>query len=885
MKMFHGSMRKKLIILVLLSTMPSLLIFLGAEMVNRQHAFTEAKQEATIFLNGFSEIQRRITDSTASLLRTVASMPGIRNADIEKSKVILSTLLETNPIYTNVILVDTNGDVVAAGRNHDRTKKMNFSDRKQFKEAISSKGLVSGEFVIGKSTKKSIFPFGMAVLDEYEKPIGVIIIGVNLSHFTSLYERGTYPENSFLGICDHKGIRLFRYPALDNIAIGEPIKKDVFQNASGKETLGAVITKGSDGLNRLILFEPIRIKKGELPYMYMFMGCSYAQIQKKANNVLYHVILFSSLSLVITLTIAWFVGGKGIAGNVEKLIFMTKKFASGEEKINSEIDYDDGEIGKLAKSFDEMISMLSKRKTERKDALEKLIVSEQRFRELIEDVSGISIFGYDEQRTITFWNSTSEKLYGYSPKEAIGEKFENLVVPIEMKEGYLELHSRWLEKNEKIPPGERVLVDKSGNDIIVFSSHVMHQSHFGKEMFCIDIDMRPLRQSEADRDKLKDQLTQAQKMEAIGTLAGGIAHDFNNILFPISGHAEILRQDIPEDSPLRESVDQIFSGAIRAADLVKQILTFSRQKPSELILLKLHHIVKEALKLLRSTIPTTIEIKQNINSTCGAVKADPTQIHQIIMNLVTNAYHSMEMTGGVLNISLTEIEFKESDRIDNAVGLKEYVCLIVKDTGSGMSKEIVEKIFDPFFTTKEMGKGTGLGLSVVHGIVKSLGGFIDVNSEVGVGSEFKVYFPTEKENYQEEENNSELSVQGGDERILLVDDEESIVLYEKNMLERLGYKISSFTNSVDALEAFEKNPEKYDLIISDVTMPILSGEKLALEMMAIRSDIPILLCTGYSNTIDKEKVLNLGIHGFLMKPVTKSDMAKMVRNILDLTEN
>jgi nitrogen-specific signal transduction histidine kinase/ActR/RegA family two-component response regulator len=404
-------------------------------------------------------------------------------------------------------------------------------------------------------------------------------------------------------------------------------------------------------------------------------------------------------------------------------------------------------------------------------------------------------------------------------------------------------------------------------------------------MFCIDIDMRPLRQSEADRDKLKDQLTQAQKMEAIGTLAGGIAHDFNNILFPISGHAEILRQDIPEDSPLRESVDQIFSGAIRAADLVKQILTFSRQKPSELILLKLHHIVKEALKLLRSTIPTTIEIKQNINSTCGAVKADPTQIHQIIMNLVTNAYHSMEMTGGVLNISLTEIEFKESDRIDNAVGLKEYVCLIVKDTGSGMSKEIVEKIFDPFFTTKEMGKGTGLGLSVVHGIVKSLGGFIDVNSEVGVGSEFKVYFPTEKENYQEEENNSELSVQGGDERILLVDDEESIVLYEKNMLERLGYKISSFTNSVDALEAFEKNPEKYDLIISDVTMPILSGEKLALEMMAIRSDIPILLCTGYSNTIDKEKVLNLGIHGFLMKPVTKSDMAKMVRNILDLTES
>ncbi len=246
------------------------------------------------------------------------------------------------------------------------------------------------------------------------------------------------------------------------------------------------------------------------------------------------------------------------------------------------------------------------------------------------------------------------------------------------------------------------------------------------------------------RKKLEAQIQQTQKMESIGTLAGGIAHDFNNILFPVLGHTEMLLQDIPEDNPIHNNLKKIYAGANRAKKLVKQILTFSRQEKSELMLLKIQPVIKEALKLIRATIPTTIEMKQDINPNCGIIKADPTQIHQIVMNITTNAYHAMEETGGILKVSLKEIELGEHDINNPNMESGAYACLTIADTGMGICKESEEKIFDPFFTTKEVGKGTGMGLSVVHGIVKSLNGIINVYSEKDKGTEFNIYFPIKK---------------------------------------------------------------------------------------------------------------------------------------------
>jgi PAS domain S-box-containing protein len=381
--------------------------------------------------------------------------------------------------------------------------------------------------------------------------------------------------------------------------------------------------------------------------------------------------------------------------------------------------------------------------------------------------------------------------------------------------------------------------------------------------------------------KSEIQLQQAQKMEAIGTLAGGIAHDFNNILFPIMGHTEILLMDTPEDSSAHGSLKKIYSGANRAKELVKQILTFSRQESCELILMKMQPVVKEVLKLIRSTVPTTIEIKQDINSKCGMIKADPTQIHQIVMNLATNAYHAMEEHGGELKVNLKEIEIGEEDVITPDMIPGAYACLTIADTGIGMEQNLIDKIFEPFFTTKGKGKGTGMGLSTVHGIVTKMGGAINVNSLPGKGTEFNLYFLLEKSSFEEQVTNSKAEIQGGTEHILVVDDEEAILTMEKQVLERLGYRVTSRTSSIEALEAFRDSPDKFDLVITDMAMPNMPGDKLSAELTKIRPGIPVLLCTGFSESMSEEKAASLGIKVFLVKPIVMKDLFCTIREVLD----
>jgi PAS domain S-box-containing protein len=388
------------------------------------------------------------------------------------------------------------------------------------------------------------------------------------------------------------------------------------------------------------------------------------------------------------------------------------------------------------------------------------------------------------------------------------------------------------------------------------------------------------KQAENALRKMENNLYQTQKMESIGTLAGGIAHDFNNILFPIIGHTEMLLEDVAEDSPLKESLSEIHIGALRARDLVKQILTFSRQENSALKLMKMQPVIKEALKFIRSAIPATIEIKQDIKTDCGVILADPTQIHQIIMNLTTNAYHAMEKTGGKLKVSLKKIKLDEHGLITPDMIPGDYACLSVSDTGSGMNKDLKKNIFYPFFTTKKQGKGTGMGLSVVHGIVKGSGGAIRVDSEPGKGSEFKIYFPI-KSSLEKQDIQTKESISYGTETVLLVDDEEVIMTTEEQMLKRLGYKVSSHTSSIKALETFRTNPDKFDIVITDMAMPDMSGDKLSIELMEIRPDIPILLCTGFSMVMSEEKAASMGIKGFILKPIVIQNLAKKIREILD----
>jgi len=380
--------------------------------------------------------------------------------------------------------------------------------------------------------------------------------------------------------------------------------------------------------------------------------------------------------------------------------------------------------------------------------------------------------------------------------------------------------------------------------------------------------------------KLETKLRQAQKMEAIGTLAGGIAHDFNNILSMIMGYTELTMMNLPEDSRAQDNMNKVFKASERARDLVKQILAFSRQTEQEQKPVQIHLIVKEALKLLRPSLPTTIEIRQNIAST-GTVMADATQMHQVIMNLSTNAYHAMSEKGGILEVSLTDVEL-DSDFTARHPGTHPgpYLRLTVSDTGHGMEKKVIDRIFEPYYTTKEKGEGTGMGLSVVHGIVKGHGGAITVYSEPGKGSTFNVFLPRIEEVEVVAETEEMMPIPMGKERILFVDDEPAIVDIGKGMLEHLGYTVVTRTSSIEALEAFKAMPDKFDLVITDMTMPKMTGDELAKELMKIRTDIPIIVCTGFSERINEEKAKAMGIRAFVMKPIVQREMAKAIREAM-----
>ena len=381
--------------------------------------------------------------------------------------------------------------------------------------------------------------------------------------------------------------------------------------------------------------------------------------------------------------------------------------------------------------------------------------------------------------------------------------------------------------------------------------------------------------------RLQDQLQEAQKMESIGNLAGGVAHDFNNILFPIIGLSELLLEDLIPGSPEYENVQEILQAGKRGGNLVKQILTFSRQSEHRMMPVRIQQILKEVLKLIRSTIPANIEIFQHIQQDCGLVMADPTQLHQIVMNLITNAYHAVESTNGKISIQLREKELGHDNLADMPLKSGQYAMLTVADTGNGIDPAIRDKIFEPYFTTKKQGKGTGLGLAVVYGIVKACNGHIKVHSEVGKGTAFTIYLPLMKTSSKTVSVEKAADYRGGTEHVLLVDDEDSIVRIAKKMLERLGYRVTSRTNSLDALAAFSGNPDAYDVVVTDMTMPNMTGDRLAKEIFSIRPDIPVIICTGFSEGISPDKANAMGIRGFLMKPIVISEMAQMVRKVLD----
>jgi PAS domain S-box-containing protein len=511
-------------------------------------------------------------------------------------------------------------------------------------------------------------------------------------------------------------------------------------------------------------------------------------------------------------------------------------------------------------------------------AVKALMSATNRYRTLFESAAD-AIFVIDLKGNLLDVNRSACETLGFSRKEIMKKTWNDILAPEESLKGNDLLNE--IHKKGHIL-FETCYCKKTGEIVPIESSSRIIEYDRQQAILNISRDITERKEAEKDREKLWEQLRHAQKMEAVGTLAGGIAHDFNNILTPISGYTELTLINLPPDNPSKQYLEEVLEAIKRAKSLVAQILTFSRQKKQEKIPVQIAPILKEALKLMRASIPTTIEIRQDI-SACGAVMADPTQIHQVIINLCTNANHAMKITGGSLTVKLNEVEVKEDNKENNIIlDPGKYLLLTVKDTGHGIAPEVVQRIFEPYFTTKAEGEGTGLGLSVVHGIVKSHGGDIHVTSQTGKGTVFCVYLPLIETEIAEVPPPSPTLIPRGNERILLVDDEKPVAEVLSKMLEDLGYDTIVMTESPKALSLIKQQSESLDLVITDLTMPKMTGLRLAVESRKIKPELPFILVTGNRKALVENAEKRYGIRGILFKPVELEQLATLVRDALNL---
>lgn len=546
---------------------------------------------------------------------------------------------------------------------------------------------------------------------------------------------------------------------------------------------------------------------------------------------------------------------------------------------NHVIKLPSGEI--VAIYEDRTIEMQAREQIEK--ALQEKELSEAKYRNLYHH-SPDMYFTMDLSRcTITECNQTLTRQIGYPEDQVIGAPFERFLTEQSATFFKAEIAVRLSETGE-IENADLQLVCADGNilDTQLKISTLQESEGSSQQAFAVLRDETAKKQLERERSEFEKQLMHLQKMEAIATLAGGIAHDFNNILHPIVGYTRMAKKRVHLDPKTFGYLEQISTSANRARQLINQLLSFSRPDRQEFSVIDLKPVLKETLHFIKATIPASIEIERKINEDCGNIMGNPSQVHQILMNLITNAYQAMEDYGGRLSVELFPLDPTMEEWFLEDPGVKRGIGLRISDTGPGIDESIIDRIFDPYFTTKESGKGTGLGLATVQGIVKGHGGNIRVTSRKGYGTTFHIIFPQAEEDAEATAEESLKKIPTGTEHILLVDDEYRIVALEREMLEELGYTITSRTGSIDALEAFRANPERYDLVITDMNMPNMDGADLSVNLRNLRPDIPIIICTGYSSKIDPERAEAIGVRRLLQKPISFEDLAVAVREALSI---
>lgn len=521
--------------------------------------------------------------------------------------------------------------------------------------------------------------------------------------------------------------------------------------------------------------------------------------------------------------------------------------------------------------------------TDRKQAEQRVLDEKERAENYL-TIAGTMIVALNAAGTITLVNRKGCEILGYDLIELLGKNWMRTVIPKDVRETRTEDFKNLVSgETGLVRHHESEVVTKSGDRRLIDWHVTLVRDGAGEITGTLSSgeDVTDREKTARERDALQGQLRQSEKLKIIGTLAGGIAHDFNNILTPIIGYSHMALSESPDGSQIRSDIERVVKAANRAKDLVNQILTFSRRGEFEMMPLQFQVIVEDALKLIAASAPANIEIELNIDPRCPPVMGDQSQLHQVVMNLCTNAFGAMEGTGGRLEVSLEMFEVDAKFTKHSKKNLRcKYARLRFRDNGPGMDSKTLERIFEPFFTTKDVGAGTGMGLATVHGIIASHSGEIFVDSQPGEGTTFDIYLPQTTIEVNDEALEDE-ALADGSEHILFVDDEEEIGMLARQMLERVGYTVTAKSDSREALTLFRERPKDFDLVITDQAMPKLYGTKLAEEILKIRPDLPIILISGFADTITLESVQEVGIRDFVMKPLVGHELSKAIRHALD----
>ena len=831
------------------------------------------------------EVNNRLNDRLQALSKIADQI----NPTLLDDTAALQSFLEARPILqilfnAGFFVTGVDGTAIASLPLSAERVGVNYMDRDFISAALKEGKTTIGRPVIGKQLRAPIIVMGLPIRDPEGKVLGVLAGVTNLStpNFLDQITKAHYGKTGGyiltssqyrMVISASEQSRIMEtlptpgnYPLLDRF-VGGYEGSGVTLKPNGVEVLTS-----AKGIPLAAWFVEAWLPTAE----------AFASIHAMQQRLLLATIILSLLASVLT----WWLLTHQLAPLLAAIKTLSTISESKQPPSALPVSNQD-EIGDLIDAFNRLLLILAQRESA-------LLESVETFRAVFESANdGICLVS--PQGNFTKVNKACARMHGYTVLEMQGLGLKDLDSPASAQlsparnQALLAGESLTFEVEHLAKDGHEFPLEVSANLAVIggqrFFLGFMRDISARKK---IEAEIRHLNESleqrvearTAENFKLQAHLNQAQKMEAIGVLAGGIAHDFNNILASILGFTELAREDAQLSSQAAKDLDRVLTSAHRAKDLVKQILAFSRQTSVDRFPMRIQELVKESLKMLRASIPSTIAIKEDIHPQAGVVFADPTQIHQIVMNLCTNAYHAMAQTGGTLTVRVKSIAIDAPAPADGPqLSPGEYVELTVTDTGTGIGPDTLDKIFDPFFTTKEIGQGTGMGLSIAHGIIKDYGGTITVDSTVGLGTTFHCYFPV----IEQEEAKTETVTQEtprGQGHILFVDDEVMLIEMGKALLERLGYTVSAHCKSDLALADFMTDPAHYDLVITDQTMPDLTGIELASKILEVRPELPIILCTGFSNLIDKETATDLGIREFVMKPLTVSSIGHLIQKVL-----